>query len=112
VAIRAIRAVEVEVNGQGDARELGGLAGMVCVVGGGLTTAAASSGAAVAVEVEKKKGTPVTVISLYRATKLVSRRCVARREHAEAIAGGRGRAWKLAKGHGGRPAPMPRGALL
>jgi hypothetical protein len=82
------------------------------MAGGGLTMTAASGGAAVALEVEKKKGTPVTVISLYRATKLVSRRRVARRKHAEANAGGRGRAWKLAEGHGGRLAPMPRGALL
>jgi hypothetical protein len=112
MAIRVIRAVEVEVNGQGDARERGGLAGAVSVAGGGLTTAVASGGAAVAVEVEKKKNTSGTVISLYRATKPVSRRRVARREHTEAHAGGRGRAWKLAEGCGGRPAPVPRGALL
>jgi hypothetical protein len=45
VAIRAIRAVAVEVNGQGDALERGGGDEVICVAGGGLTVAAASGGA-------------------------------------------------------------------
>jgi hypothetical protein len=72
----------------------------------------ASGGAAVAVEMEKKKNTAVTVLSFYRATNVTSRRRVARRELTEANAGGRRHTWKLAESHGSWPAPMPRGALL
>jgi hypothetical protein len=82
------------------------------MAGGGSTEATASGGAAVAVEMEKKKNTPVTVLSFYRAMNATSRRRVARRELTEANAGGRRRAWKLTEGHGGWPAPMPHGALL
>jgi hypothetical protein len=45
-------------------------------------------------ETEKKKNTTTTVLGLYRATDMTSRRHAAHREHAEAGAGGRRRAWK------------------
>jgi hypothetical protein len=44
-AIRALRAVEVDVSGRGDARERGECDDAVCVAGGGSTAAAASGGA-------------------------------------------------------------------
>jgi hypothetical protein len=45
-------------------------------------------------EIEKKKNSTTVVLGLYRAMKLTSRRHAARREHAEAGAGDRERAWK------------------
>jgi hypothetical protein len=88
-ATRALRAVEVVVSGRRDAREQGGCGEAFCIARGGLIKATLSSGAAVAVEMEKKKNTPVTVLSFYRATNVTSRRHVARRELTEANAGGR-----------------------
>jgi hypothetical protein len=54
-AIRALRAVEVDVSGRGDARERGGCGEVFCVARGGSTEATASGGAAVAVDMEKKR---------------------------------------------------------
>jgi hypothetical protein len=54
-AIRALRAVEVVVSGQGDVRKQGGCSETFCMVGGGSMEAMASGGAAVAVDMEKKK---------------------------------------------------------
>jgi hypothetical protein len=77
------------------AQERDELAGTICVAGGSSTVEAASGGAAVAVEMEKKRNTPVTVISLYRATRTTSKRRVARREPTEAHAGDPGAREKL-----------------
>jgi hypothetical protein len=44
MAIRALRAVEVDVSGRGDARERGGCGEVFCVAGGGSAAAAASGG--------------------------------------------------------------------
>jgi hypothetical protein len=63
-ATQALRAVEVGVSGRGDVWERGGCGEAFCVVGGGSTEATASGGAAVAVEMEKKKNTPATVLYL------------------------------------------------
>jgi hypothetical protein len=54
-ASRALRAVEVDVSGRGDARERGGCGEAFCVAEGGSTEATASGGAAVAVGMEKKE---------------------------------------------------------
>jgi hypothetical protein len=72
---------------------------------GGLTKATLSGGAAVAVEMEKKKNTPVTVLSFYRAMNVTSRRRVARRELTEAnlAVEGTPRSWPKATAAGRRP---------
>jgi hypothetical protein len=54
-AIHALRAVEVDVSGWGDARKRGGCGEAFCVVSGGSTKVTASGGAAVAVDMDKKK---------------------------------------------------------
>jgi hypothetical protein len=64
------------------------------VAGDGSTKATASGGATAVAETEKKKNTTTAVLGLYRAMNMTSRRHVARREHVEARAGGRRRAWK------------------
>jgi hypothetical protein len=76
----------VDVSGRGDARERGGCGEAFCVAGGGSTEVTASGGAVVAVDMEEKENTPVTVFSFYRATKMTSRRRVARREPSKAHA--------------------------
>jgi hypothetical protein len=67
------------------------------VAGGGSTEATASGEVAVAAETEEKKNTMTTVLGIYRAIKMTLGQRVARREHAEARAGGRTRAWKAFK---------------
>jgi hypothetical protein len=88
MATRASRAVEVGASGRGGARKRGGCDGAVCVAVDGSTEATASGGASAVAEIEKKKNLTTVVLGLYRAMKLTSRRHAARREHAEAGAGG------------------------
>jgi hypothetical protein len=90
-ATRTSRAVEVGASGKGGARERGSCGGAVCVAGGGSTEATGSGGAAVAAKTEEKKNATTMVLGIYRAMKTTSRRCTARRKHAEARAGSRRR---------------------
>jgi hypothetical protein len=60
----------------------------------GPTEATASGGASMVTETEKKKNTTMTVLGLYRATNMTSRRHAARHEHTKIGACSQRRAWK------------------